>query len=91
MYTDEVVKITTKGKENIREKMRFCDRISTHTARRTFITLMKRACKPVILIASFTGQSDMITMNQYYQVDNEDKGDAVDEVFDILIPMKKLA
>ena len=41
-YTDKVQKVTTKGKENIKEEMLFKDRISTHTARRTFITMMKR-------------------------------------------------
>ena len=39
-YNYKVQKVTTKGKENIKEDLFFYDRISTHTARRTFITMI---------------------------------------------------
>ncbi len=64
-YTSKVQKISTKGKENIIQEMIFKDRISTHTARRTFITMMKRKGMSDKLIASITGHSDMKTLNQY--------------------------
>jgi integrase len=89
-YTNKVQKITTKGKENIKEDMFFYDRISTHTARRTFITMMKRQGKSDKLIASITGHNDMKTLNQYYQINDDEKKEAMDEVFDIEIPLKKI-
>jgi integrase len=89
-YTHKVEKVTTKGKENIKEEMIFKDRISTHTARRTFITMMKRQGKSDKLIASITGHSDMKTLNQYYQISEPEKKEAMDEVFNIEIPLRKI-
>ena len=86
-YTHKIQKVTTKGKENIKEDLFFYERISTHTARRTFITLMKRQGKSDKLIAKITGHTDMKTLNQYYQVDNEQTKEAMDEVFDINIKL----
>lgn len=82
-YTFHVQKMTTRGKENIKEDMPFYERISSHTARRTFITMMKRKGKSDKLIASVTGHRDMKTLNQYYQVSNDEKKEAIDEVFKI--------
>jgi integrase len=90
-YTNKVQKVTTKGKENIKEEMLFKDRISTHTARRTFITMMKRQGKSDKLIASITGHSDMKTLNSYYQISEPEKKEAMDEVFNIEIPLRKTA
>jgi integrase len=87
-YTNMVQKVTTKGKENIKEDMFFYDRISTHTARRTFITMMKRQGKSDKLIASITGHNDMKTLNQYYQVNDDEKKEAMDEVFNVELKMK---
>lgn len=82
-YDFDVQKVTTKGKENIKEDMPFYERISSHTARRTFITMMKRQGKSDKLIASVTGHRDMKTLNQYYQVSNDEKKEAIEEVFKI--------
>lgn len=82
-YTHKVVKTSTRGKEIIREEMFFYKRVSSHTARRTFITMMKRNGKSDKLIAEISGHNDMKTLNQYYQVSNEDVKDAVNETFDI--------
>ncbi|WP_433832566.1 tyrosine-type recombinase/integrase [Flavobacterium anhuiense] len=87
-YNNKVQKVTTKGKENIKEEMFFYDRISTHTARRTFITMMKRQGKSDKLIASITGHNDMKTLNQYYQISEPEKKEAMDQVFDVEIPLK---
>ncbi|MDD2819723.1 MAG: tyrosine-type recombinase/integrase [Flavobacterium sp.] len=87
-YTHKVEKVTTKGKENIKEEMIFKDRISSHTARRTFITMMKRQGKSDKLIASITGHTDMKTLNAYYQISEPEKKEAMDEVFKIDIPLK---
>lgn len=90
-YNHKVQKVTTKGKENIKEDLFFYDRISTHTARRTFITMMKRQGKSDKLIASITGHTDMKTLNQYYQISEPEKKEAMDEVFNIQIPLKKIS
>lgn len=90
-YTHNVEKSVTRGKEILREEMRFCDRISTHTARRTFITMMIREGKSPKLIGKITGQTDIKTINQYYQVEDFDKQDAVDKVFDIEVPILRKA
>lgn len=87
-YTHKIQKVTTKGKENIKEDLFFYDRISTHTARRTFITMMKRQGKSDKLIASITGHTDMKTLNQYYQVDSEQKKEAMEEVFNVELKLK---
>lgn len=89
-YTENVEKATTKGKEVIRETMPFYDRVSTHTARRTFITMMKQKGKSDKLISKITGHKDMKTLNQYYQVDDEAKKDAVNDTFSIELPLKKV-
>ncbi|WP_299160901.1 tyrosine-type recombinase/integrase [uncultured Tenacibaculum sp.] len=85
-YTHNVEKTSTRGKEVIREEIPFYKRISSHTARRTFITMMKRKGKSDKLIAEISGHNDMKTLNQYYQVSNEDVKDAVNETFDFEIP-----
>ena len=90
IYNYDVEKTTTKGKEVIRVTMPFYDRISTHTARRTFITMMKNKGKSDQLIAKITGHSDMTTLNHYYIVDDTAKKEAVDDTFDIDIPLKKV-
>ncbi len=87
-YKHKVQRVTTRGKENIKEEIEFYNRISTHTARRTFITMMKRQGKSDKLIAKITGHTDMKTLNQYYQVDDEQTKEAMDEVFDIDIKLK---
>jgi integrase len=82
-YTWDVEKSVTKGKEVIRETMAFYERVSTHTARRTFITMLKRDGKSDKLISKITGHRDLKTLNQYYQVDDEAKKDAVTSTFKI--------
>lgn len=89
-YTNIVQKVTTRGKENIKEDMFFYERISTHTARRTFITMMKRQGKSDKLIASMTGHTHMPTLNSYYQVSEPEKKEALDQVFNLNIPLKKI-
>jgi integrase len=85
-YTHIVEKTSTRGKEVIREDKPFFKRVSSHTARRTFITMMKRKGKSDKLIAEISGHRDMKTLNHYYQVTNEDVKDAVDDTFDLDIP-----
>jgi integrase len=90
-YNWDVEKVTVRGKDNIRETMSYSDRISSHTARRTFITMMKRKGISDKLIASITGHKDMKTLNQYYQIDDLAKSEAVSSVFAMdFQPLKKV-
>ncbi|MCK0130401.1 site-specific integrase [Flavobacteriaceae bacterium F08102] len=89
-YTYLVEKTTTRGKEVIREEMPFYKRIASHSARRTFITMMKRNGKSDKLISQISGHSDMKTLNQYYQVSNDEKKEAIKDTFNIQIPLKKV-
>ncbi|CAL2085202.1 tyrosine-type recombinase/integrase [Tenacibaculum sp. 190524A02b] len=89
-YTHDVEKTSTRGKEVIREVMPFYERVSSHTARRTFITMMKRKGKSDKLIAEISGHNDMKTLNQYYQVADDEVKEAVKDTFDIDIPLKKV-
>jgi len=82
-YKYNVEKEVTRGKEVLRETMPFYKRVSTHTARRTFITMLKRDGKSDKLISKITGHRDLKTLNQYYQVDDEAKKDAVSSTFKI--------
>lgn len=90
-YTWEVEKNVTKGKSVDRQTMPFFKRVSTHTARRTFITMLKREGKSDKLISKITGHKDLKTLNQYYQVDDEAKKDAVANTFNISFKTVKKA
>lgn len=84
-------RVIIKGNKQIRETIPFYDRISTHTARRTFITMMKRKKVSDKLIASITGHTDLKTLNSYYQVDDESKKEAVADVFGSIVqPLRKV-
>lgn len=90
-FTNQVEKVTTKGQENIRETMPFYDRVSSHTARRTFITMMRNQGHSDKLIASMSGHKDLKTLNMYYQVDDKSKEQAIENTFQIeYAPLKKV-
>ena len=89
-FLRKIEKATNRGREVERSEDFFYNRITTHTARRTFITMMKRKGVSDKLIAKATGHKDMATLNKYYQVDDEQTKEAMDEVFDIEIPLKKI-
>lgn len=87
-FIKKIEKTTNRGREVERTEDFFYNRISTHTARRSFITMMKRQGKSDKLIARATGHKDMATLNKYYQVDDNQTKEAMDEVFNIEIPLK---
>ncbi len=82
-YDHTIEKVVIRGKEVQRIPVLFKDRVSTHTARRTFITMLKRDGKSDKLISKITGHKDLKTLNQYYQVDDDAKKEAVAETFKI--------
>jgi integrase len=80
-FKHTVEKVIIRGKEVQRIPVLFKDMVSTHTARRTFITMLKRDGKSDKLISKITGHRDLKTLNQYYQVDDDSKKEAIAETF----------
>ena len=89
-FSKKIEKTTNRGREVERTEDFFYNRITTHTARRSFITIMKRKGISDKLIARATGHSNMATLNKYYQVDDLQTKEAMDDVFSIAIPLKKI-
>ncbi|MFI0429609.1 tyrosine-type recombinase/integrase [Mariniflexile sp. HMF6888] len=80
-FTNIVEYTRTKNKEKKTLKKSFNNRISTHTARRTFITLLKKKGVADKTIMSMSGHRDLKTFNTYYKVDNIARKDAVELAF----------
>ena len=79
---DEEIKKTMKyGDELIEKKSEFWERISSHTARRSFITIMKNNKVPDKVIMSYTGHTSLEVFNAYYRPSEEDKVNYMNEVF----------
>jgi len=58
------------------------NRVSTHTARRTFITIMKNMKVPDAIIMKITGHESMSSFNMYCRPTTEDIGYELKRVFD---------
>lgn len=80
-FLHEVETIRTKSKEIKRGTAHYYEMISTHTARRTFITMMKKKGIADKTIMEMTGHKDLKTFNSYYKVDDHAKVDAMEMVF----------
>lgn len=80
-FTHEIKKTMKYGDEIIEKKSKFFDRISSHTARRSFITIMKNQRVPDKVIMSFTGHTSLEVFNAYYRPSEEDKVNYMNEVF----------
>jgi len=87
---DESVKKTIKiGKDLIDEINPLYERISSHTARRSFITIMKNKKIPDKVIMSFTGHKSLEVFNKYYKPNNDDKKDFMQTVWKMNKPQLK--
>ncbi|HLS11825.1 MAG TPA: tyrosine-type recombinase/integrase [Flavobacteriaceae bacterium] len=80
-YTEEIKKTMKYGDELVEIKSKFYERISSHTARRSFITIMKNKRVPDKVIMSFTGHKSLEVFNNYYRPSEEDKVDYMNDVF----------
>ncbi len=81
-FTHEVEYTRTKGVEQQLFVKKFYQRISTHTARRTFITIMRDKGIADKTIMSISDHKDIKTFNMYHQVSNYSKINAAKSVFD---------
>lgn len=80
-FTDEIKKTMKYGDELVDLKSEFWRRISSHTARRSFITIMKNKRVPDKVIMSYTGHTSLEVFNAYYRPSEEDKVNYMNEVF----------
>ena len=68
------------------------ERVSSHTARRSFITIMKNKKIPDKVIMSYTGHRSLEVFNKYYKPNNEDKKDFMQTVWKFeSSPLKKIS
>lgn len=80
-FTDEIKKTMKYGDELVEKETEFWKRISSHTARRSFITIMKNKRVPDKVIMSYTGHTSLEVFNAYYRPSEEDKVNYMNEVF----------
>jgi len=82
-YTNTVKKTTRIGKDVVEVIQPFYERISSHTARRSFITIMKNKKIPDKVIMEFTGHRSLEVFNKYYKPNESDKKDFMLDVWKI--------
>lgn len=82
-FNHDVEYTRIKGVEQETIIKSFYERISTHAARRSFITIMRNQGVPDKTIMSISGHKDFKTFNMYHQVNNKNRIDAVNKVFQI--------
>ena len=80
-YSNEIKKTTKVGREIIETISPFYERVSSHTARRSFITIMKNKKIPDKVIMSYTGHKSLEVFNQYYKPNNDEKVDFMQTVW----------
>lgn len=80
-YKDDIKKTFKRGKEVIETISPFYARISSHTARRSFITIMKTKKIPDKVIMGYTGHKSLEVFNQYYKPNDDEKVDFMQSVF----------
>lgn len=88
-YDQEIKKTIRIGNEIIETMTPFHDRISSHTARRSFITIMKNKKIPDKIIMSYTGHRSLEVFNKYYKPNNEDRKDFMHTVWKMEKPQLK--
>lgn len=81
-FTREVEYTVAKGSRHIKYTKPFYKRITTHTARRSYITIMRNHGIADKTIMSISGHKDIRTFNMYHQVNNDAKIHAVKSVFE---------
>jgi integrase len=81
-FTEQVIKASRIGNTIKEESIRRCDLISTHTARRTFITIMKNKGVPDKVIMKITGHRSLSSFHRYYRPNDEDVSNFMKNVWD---------
>lgn len=79
--TEQVIKSSRIGNTVKEDSKSRCDLISTHTARRTFITIMKNKGVPDKVIMKITGHKSLSSFHRYYRPNDEDVSSFMNEVW----------
>ena len=74
-------KISRLGNEVVEEYIPMYKRISSHTARRSFITIMKNSNVPDKVIMDITGHKSVEVFNKYYKPNDDEKMNFMSEVW----------
>ena len=82
-FTEQVIKASRIGNAIKEESKRRCDLISTHTARRTFITIMKNKGVPDKVIMKITGHKSLSSFHRYYRPNDEDVSGFMNKVWNL--------
>ena len=80
-YNEKVKKTMKFGNEIIETQSFLYERISSHTARRSFITIMKNHGVPDKIIMSYTGHKSIEIFNNYYRPNQEHRINFMNQVF----------
>ena len=80
-YTQMIKKSTKIGNKIVEKEIPLFKRISSHTARRTFITIMKNKKIPDKVIMSYTGHRSLEVFNKYYKPNEDEKVDFMNSVW----------
>ena len=90
-YDEEVKKTIKLGNDIIEEINPLYKRISSHTARRSFITIMKNKKIPDKVIMSYTGHRSLEVFNKYYKPNDDERKDFMKTVWRMdNTPLKKV-
>lgn len=81
-YHQEIKKTSKIGNQVIEDISPLFKRISSHTARRSFITIMKNKKIPDKVIMSYTGHKSLEVFNKYYKPNNDEKVEFMKTVWD---------
>jgi len=89
-YNENIKKTIKLGNDIIEQIDPMYKRISSHTARRSFITIMKNKKIPDKIIMSYTGHKSIEVFNKYYKPNEDDKKDFMKTVWSLKnTPLKK--
>lgn len=80
-YTQSIKKSSKIGNKVIEKIVPLYQRISSHTSRRSFITIMKNKKIPDKVIMSYTGHRSLEVFNKYYKPNQEEKVDFMNSVW----------
>ena len=80
-FTKQIIKTSRIGNTIKEESIRRCDLISTHTARRTFITIMKNKGVPDKVIMKITGHKSLSSFHRYYRPNDEEVSGFMNKVW----------
>ena len=82
-YTQIIKKSSKVGNKIVEKESPLYKRISSHTARRSFITIIKNKKIPDKVIMSYTGHKSLEVFNKYYKPNEDEKVDFMNSVWSL--------